>query len=350
MSEIKFLTHTLRLGKYDDIPEVIDFIKEEWNENHIYVKNREFFEYEHFIDGRLNGILAIDNAHSKIDGIMLFYQTKEELEGADFFGGIWRVSARCTVPMLGMKMVYSVKELTGVRGHNGIGINPETTVPLFRHVGGQRIGKLSHYYRLADLDTYRVAVVQNKRIRRFKEYPGCKLENIVKIEQLKNNFILPKYDATFPYKDWWYIEKRYFRHPIYQYQVYGIRTGKGMEGILVAKEIQQNGGKILRIVDFIGNRFCIAKIGCGIQRLIEEKQYEYVDFYEYGIEDELLEAAGFIKREEADQNIIPNYFEPFLCRNIDLWFHSPYGNFTIFKGDGDQDRPNIIHGTEQVPG
>lgn len=63
MSEIKFLTHTLRLGKCDDIPEVINFIKEEWNENHIYVKNREFFEYEHFIDGRLNGILAIDNAH-----------------------------------------------------------------------------------------------------------------------------------------------------------------------------------------------------------------------------------------------------------------------------------------------
>lgn len=333
--------HTIRLGKYEDIPDIIQFIKEEWNPHHIYVKSREFFEYEHYIDGRVNGILAINHATLKIDGILLFYQTQRKLEGADFYGGIWCVSKKCTVPMLGYKLVSSVKQLTGTRGHSGVGINPDTTVRIFRHIKEQFVGKMAHYYRLADLESYKIAVINKKQIQAFVKCE-CELVKYHSMQQLKNEFDVTKYRASYPYKDEWYIEKRYFKHPIYEYFVYGIKYQNEIGGILVFREIEQNHAKILRVIDFIGDQQSIAKIGQAIQNLIEKEKYEYVDFYEYGIDDEVMVEAGFTKKNNEDGNIIPNYFEPFVCKNIDLWFHSPYQKFTVFKGDADQDRPNYI--------
>ncbi len=47
--------------------------------------------------------------------------------------------------------------------------------------------------------------------------------------------------------------------------------------------------------------------------------------------------------DEADTNIIPNHFEPFEQRNIDIhFFTSQMEHFRMFKADGDQERPNCI--------
>lgn len=342
MCEIVTAKHIIRLGKQEDILKIINFIKEEWNPNHIYVKSREFFEYEHCIDGRVNGILAINSFTSEIEGILLFYQTRRELKGADFYGGIWCVSKKCTVPMLGVKLVQSVKSLTGTRGHSGVGINPETTAKIFQRIEGQFVGRLEHYYRLADLESYKIAIVKEKKITKFVSCDECKMLNLQTFEQLRKVFDISKCASSFPYKDEWYIERRYFGHPVYHYLLYGIKVRDKVEGLLVLREIKQNDAKVLRVIDYIGNKYALAKTGQEIQRLIDEKQVEYIDFYEYGIEDEILKEAGFVKMGENDKNVIPNYFEPFVCKNVDLWFHSPYKNFTVFKGDADQDRPSMI--------
>ncbi len=341
MDEIITSKNTIRLGKYEDIPNIIRFIQQEWNPNHIYVKSREFFEYEHYIDGRVNGILAINNATLEIDAILLFYQTQRKLEGSDFYGGIWCVSKKCEVPMLGYKLVSSVKQLTNTRGHSGVGINPNTTVKIFSYIKEQFVGKMKHYYRIADLDSYSVAVINKKYIQNFLEY-NCELIKFFSIQQLRKKYDLVKNNTIYPYKDEWYIERRYFRHPIYNYLIYGIKYDDIVQGILFTREIEQNGVKVLRIVDFIGDRCAIAKVGKPLQNLMEKEHYEYIDFYEYGINNEIMVAAGFIERNDKDDNIIPNYFEPFVCKNIDLWFHTPYQEFMFFKADGDQDRPNFI--------
>lgn len=338
--EVETKNHIIRLAEYSDIPSILDFIKKEWNSDHIYVKNALFFEYEHYIDGRVNGILAISRKTSNIDAIWLFYQTKRELKGADLFGGIWCVAKNCSVPMLGYKVVCSAKELTGARGHTGVGINPQTTVKIVRRMKDQYVGKMEHYYRIADKREYKVAVVEKKIIIPYKEEENCRLIGFNSIQQLTQNYVLPEYETTYPYKDEWYINKRYFNHPIYQYKVYGIKIRNRTEGILIARSVRQNGVRILRIVDFIGNYDAISNIGNEIQNLIEKDNYEYVDFYEYGIDDSIMSEAGFAK--VSDENIIPNYFEPFVRKNIDLWFHSPYTNYTVFKADADQDRPNMV--------
>lgn len=52
--------------------------------------------------------------------------------------------------------------------------------------------------------------------------------------------------------------------------------------------------------------------------------------------------AGFVEVNEEDGNIIPNYFEPFVQENIDIWVDSRDDNSLFTKADADQDRPNII--------
>lgn len=51
---------------------------------------------------------------------------------------------------------------------------------------------------------------------------------------------------------------------------------------------------------------------------MEEKGYEYVDIYSFGIPVEIYEQGGFIRCGENSENIIPNYFHPFVQENISL--------------------------------
>ena len=51
----------------------------------------------------------------------------------------------------------------------------------------------------------------------------------------------------------------------------------------------------------------------------------------------------FLKLDFSSQNtIVPNFFQPFVQKNIKIEFSykSKYDNFVIFRGDGDQDRPS----------
>ena len=52
-----------------------------------------------------------------------------------------------------------------------------------------------------------------------------------------------------------------------------------------------------------------------------------------------FETAGF-EEQIDDKNIIPNYFGPFVQKNIDIWTRAQDKKTIFFKGDGDQDRPS----------
>ena len=73
---------------------------------------------------------------------------------------------------------------------------------------------------------------------------------------------------------------------------------------------------------------------------------EYLSFYEYGLSDEVLYEAG-LRKYSGEELILPCYYEPFEQVNVDIDFH--YFNsenvskaLYFFKGDADQDRPNIL--------
>ena len=77
--------------------------------------------------------------------------------------------------------------------------------------------------------------------------------------------------------------------------------------------------------------------------MLKKNKYEYLDFYNLGIEKKLLQKAGFQKNKFSNKIVIPNYFEPFEKRNVNIqcvtWPKKT--EIPVFKGDGDQDRPRF---------
>ena len=71
---------------------------------------------------------------------------------------------------------------------------------------------------------------------------------------------------------------------------------------------------------------------------------EYVDFVQYGIDKKYFLNSGFKLLDLNINVIVPNYFEPLIQKNIPLLFSykTNNNNIRIFKGDGDQDRPNLV--------
>ena len=106
--------------------------------------------------------------------------------------------------------------------------------------------------------------------------------------------------------------------------------------------ININGSKVIRIVDAIGQ--FQGSLYDEFQAYLKEAGAEYIDLMNYGIDEDVFYQMGFRKLDLDGNLIIPNYFEPFEQRNvkIDIAWKADYENYVAFKGDSDQDRPNIL--------
>ena len=152
------------------------------------------------------------------------------------------------------------------------------------------------------------------------------------------------------YKSKIYFLNRFFKHPIYQYIFYTIKNRNEVLAILVARVCGNYMGKCLRIVDFIGDITAISGVRNQLMGIMGEFDYEYIDFMVVGLEDKELQNAGFKRRRDYSDVILPNYFEPFVRENIDLDYAyksiDKREEIIFFKADADQDRPNLLDDLE----
>ena len=60
----------------------------------------------------------------------------------------------------------------------------------------------------------------------------------------------------------------------------------------------------------------------------------------------ILTENAWISKIDLNQEeiIVPNYFEPFEKKNVklEIAYKSKSDNYVAFKGDSDQDRPNVL--------
>lgn len=337
--------YEIRLGRADDIENIMKFIDENWKKGHILARDRKLFEYE-FSDGeQVNMVLAIERDTNELQGILgfLYCSKTPDVRKRDIWGSLWKVkNEKNNIPFLGVELAKRVYKLTGCRMHIGSGANPNTTIPLRKLFFGDIAGKMKQYYCLnPNISEYEIAKINKFNSNKFIQ--KSRLTEIVPLltfMEFKKFYNIEQLDA-YPYKDNWYIQKRYFKHPYYGYKLWGLKTKSKNEAVVIGRIVEVLGKKILRIVDYIGNHQIFEETGQFWRQLMQENNYEYIDFLEYGINDEILINAGFVLRQEDDVNIIPNYFEPFLQENVDIWVHYKLEGTTFFKGDCDQDRPNI---------
>ncbi|MFJ7699425.1 hypothetical protein [Lysinibacillus fusiformis] len=330
----------IRYANIADIDSIMKFIKKNWAYKHILANSKGFFIYEfmNFNKG-LNFVIAEKN--KDIQAILGFIEYGNENQ--NIMTVMWKSISKEN-PFLGVELLKYLTEDNVYKSVSSVGINKKTE-GIYKFLG-YTTGSLQHFYRLANRESYNIAKIGEKIIIPYTVEKGFELILLNNFEELLGNFNYESYNKSNsnPFKEAWYIEKRYYKHPIYQYKVFGIKNVKcdAVYSLIIGREITQNNSKILRIVDFLGNEEDLNNISFEIEKLIEEEGYEYIDFYQYGIDEKVLHNAGFIKKT-GDINIIPNYFEPYELKNVDIHFFTTNSeNIRLFKADCDQDRPNYF--------
>jgi hypothetical protein hcinC1_04075 len=309
---------------------LFEFLENNWNINHIYIKDQKYFDYE-FSDNS-NFILAKNN--EKIVAILGYFDYDNK---GDIWTVIWKNSGKMDDGLKCLQFLLNA----GYKSVSSCGINRKT-IPIYEFLG-INTGRLKHFYILnQEIEEYKIAKISKKNIKKV-EYE--KVKDVVEVNNIGELLKLINYQEKLKkynfYKSPEYFNKRYFKHPYYKYHI--LVKFKNADSILVYRIVKANGGSCIRIMDFLGDEKEFNElINYLIDKMLKEK-HEYVDIYEVGIEDEILENSGFIERKEEDSNIIPNYFEPFIQKNVEIYYMSTCKDkFRIFKGDGDQDRPSVV--------
>ena len=148
-----------------------------------------------------------------------------------------------------------------------------------------------------------------------------------------------------PRKDVWYMRRRYFHYPHFQYDVWAACENNKLLAYVVTRTVsaKETGcAAVVRLVDFIGEDSVLPRLGAALDAILNHEGAEYMDCYNAGIPADIWLAAGFTERVEGDGCIIPNYLTPPLHENTEYYyFTNKPENFVMFKADGDQDRPNL---------
>lgn len=334
-----------RKARKNDLCNIAQFFDQVWKKGSI-LSNVEFLGYEFAGKGdEINIILAVHKQTGEIQGLWCYYPFSAEGNTLDVAGGPWCVKQdRNSIPFLGNEIMVRAEEIIGYRTMLGIGDNKNTSGFYHRRFRRDVVGRLSQYYMLNCNREFKIAIINQvpEAARKSAEIPKFDVRMLNSMEDIEEGFWKRLDKDRIPYKDKGYVEKRFFEHPVYQYYALGAYSHSQLQAILFMRSIAMNNSKVNRIVDYLGNKECIVGFGNYLKRYMEENEYEYTDFYNYGFDGSLMIEAGFAERKENDPNIVPNYFEPFVQENIEIFFSSPVSDVTLCKADGDQDRPNYI--------
>lgn len=331
-----------------DYDKIVDFLKKHWKSNHAFVKSKELLDFQH-LDKNKNvyHFIVAENQKTKeydaLTGYIPTWQYDRTLQDGDYWGAIWKRRDDINNDegkTLGLDLFMTYLELPNLQSHGGISLSNDA----FNWYKKLRwsMEYMHHYYILNNRrKSFNLADNVSKKDLEDasqKKEAGWYIKRIC-IEELEDCAVTPTYR---PRKSMEFLRNRYMHHPIYHYDYLGLYHESSLKAILVTRICEGNGGKVLRIVDVLGELG--GYIYPSIQDILQEGGYEYVDFLNYGIDKKIFSEMGFRELDfENDQLILPNYFEPFERKNVKMTVvYKAKFPYIAFKGDADQDRPNII--------
>ena len=333
-----------------ELKELQQFINDHWSKNHILSTSQKLMDWQHYNNksGKYNFVLAKHLKSDAIHGVLGFIPVNhfdKAIKEKDLWMAMWKVREDKSAPGLGLSLLKYLINYENPRSVSVLGISPET-IPLYKYLGFNT-GVLNHYY---------IVNSNKKNFNLIKNYKRMEQTHLVKenrtkmIRFKKSNFLtlcerlkLFTLNSMIPNKTSNYIYQRYFCHPIYNYCVYGLEKNNDIVGIMVIRLTSCGSSNALRLVDLVGDALKFSGLFNLFQKLLQEFCAEYIDFYNIGIQEQILLSNGFLQRNSDNDVIIPNYFEPFESKNVDIEYAYKCENvhhFNICKGDGDQDRPN----------
>jgi hypothetical protein len=327
----------------DDVTDAMRFIDEHWRKDHILARRRDLLDWQHRCsDGKYNLLLAKNG--TTIVGILGYipasrFEADMHLDDVVWLA-LWKVRTDVGHAGLGLAMLRKLGQLHPRVTLAVNGIHP-SLLSMYRALG-YTVGSLRQFYMLNSnvgmklvKDSLHSAVLPREGRAVFLRLDRDSLSSL-NIGRPETNPIPAKTPA--------YFARRFLDHPYYEYQVYSIVLDDLPRAIIAVRVDQHDGAKALRIVDFAGDAAVVGQCDSAFDALLCETGAEYVDFWNHGLAEDDLHAAGFTASGD-ESPIIPSYFEPFVPSRACIHFaiKAPdYRTPMIFKADGDQDRPNLL--------
>ena len=338
-----------RQASYNDLDNIMNFIKRFWSSSHIFATDKEFLIYEHGNSDRsLNFIIGFDVNTEEVRSIQGFIPYSDNIHKLHVCGVFAKVHPQNDIPLLGVETMKKMLEFTNPITYCGIGTNPKTMLPIVKKVFKRHTGIMSHFYMVnREIKDFRIAIPNFFEMESSKTFGHDNSDQLIYEEvntfsDLEKQLALLKISNKLPFKSPNYIKKRYFKNPIYKYRNFKILDDMHyMVGLLVTREVKVNNSICLHIADYIGEISCLGKIGHMLETLLNINNYEYIDCLCTGLEDTLLEKSGFRKKVLDGGVVIPSHFEPFIQKNIEIHFEKSELDLVLFKGDADADRPSF---------
>jgi len=324
------------------------FIDTYWKKDHILARSPDFLKWQHYdnTDNLYNFVIATYKPTCEIHAIFgytLSSHFDNNINEPILWGNIWKNREDINEPGLGMMVCWLTYEIYSNVGRSGLGLSKAA---MRQARGYVKIGLSDQYYILHPHKTVFKIASNVHEVDRYN--PKAIIADKILVscpENLYNEKIDPIIKTIPRHKSKKYYINRFYNHPIYSYHAYGIKDiNDDIIGVLFCRFCEFENARCLRIVDYFG--IDGALIGClkAFLNLLKESDAEYIDFICVNMPAIEMELAGFINRRNKIDIIIPNYFEPFIQDNIDIYYsidryHPPYDQ-RIFKADSDQDRPS----------
>ena len=331
-----------KFAKFEDLQKIQNFYKSHWPYKNLITEDYVFLIYEFADNLNLNFLLAENNKTGEIESVIGFYSYSKDSSYKHICGSMSLVKPRSAYPLLGIETLKRLKKLTNCVSYCGTNTNEVTMLPLVKKFLKHHTSKMNQFYILNDKKkSFNIAIVNSKFLIKNKQIDNNIFLNEIKnIRDLLETKIFYKVFERIPFKSLEYILKKYFLHPIYKYNAYSIIKNNSCEGVLFTRTVKHNKSYVLRIIDFIGNYKIIPFLDSSLYQIIIKNNYEYVDIIS-NLPFQLFGNSLFMNNSESN-DIIPHYFEPFLRKNIQVFYETDNKNLFFFKGDADGDRPNFL--------
>ncbi len=335
--------------KKEEVDELIQFLDEHWKPKHIFVLSRELFDWQHYnkVEERYNYVVAKSRETGEIHSALGFIPTSQfdpEIKDVEIWPCIWKSRDDIQVKGLGVTCYHYLKTNYPVQTISILGITP-VALSIYKH-WNFTTGKISHFYML-NAQKKEFKLIEGQSMKDFGTYetPNSTIEIKNCSSREYQNLPDELFDGISKFKSKKYYENRFFNHPIYQYEVLQFIEDDKVKLLLFVRENLAEGTKCLRVVDVVGDFSILEKAKSALQDLLVSREEEYIDWVEVGLDEEAMKKGGFLNKADSDI-VIPNYFEPFKLKNVDL----DYAYKTVLdetdmrfsKADADQDRPNSL--------
>ena len=328
---------TIENCKINDIKNIQNFIKLNYNKNHILTKNLKLFNWLYKNKNQKYNFLILKE-DKKIYSV-LGYIPSNKFDKHNKSKLIWLafLCGKKKKPLQGAGiniLNYLHKKFSNYNfAVNSIG---KKIIPLYK-LFGYKVVELKQYYITNPNKTQNLITGKIKKVNNFKTVTDLRFEFINKkiLKSLKLNSVFT------PTKSLKYFINKYINNPFFKYTI-GLITYKKKYKILLVFRIEKyNKSKVLRIIDLLGNYKYLKHCYQIFLKLIEKENVEFLDFIQYGIDHKILEKCNF-KLNRHTKTIIPIYFNPYVNKNIRIYsaFKTRNQKTIIVKGDGDQDIPH----------